>query len=318
MSDTVFVMSEIITQTALSYNVTPQQLADDIYTVARYLEEVGNPGIHRGRLASLHERGGKYLPVYFLEHDAQPVINGILFEMLEGKRRDKSRGWMVRKNPQHWEDVWASRFSPHSEVARAARERLDALSAERAALAATRPQRPRTRFSQGEYEKFTTLQIGERWAAALILSQQASELFVGSSMSPDATKDDMKDNLYAYLRSLHQQEAADFNAELQYRRNTGDALAVEILDQGVFYFYTRDTVRAMVRSAEIPRWVRYNGAPYNDTHYTEALTDFQITRRFVDLLDPSGDLHARYGDKRVQGLLGILRKQLKNLKEEEF
>lgn len=291
---------------AQELEVSFEQLGADIFKLATWIEFRENKGFDRGYL----ERN--QLPVYFLASRYDASWKGILFHG-EGTRKRDFNGWGVRKRP-HWSLIWGDRFGWDTLTGRGIVETAETEAYAEKPKQDARFERPRQSFAQGEFDGFSTVDIGHRWAMAVILYRRYDHL----RWQVDRDTHDWRVLPQGYIGAVWLQQGLWMESELKWRmeyhpKETERDLAKRILDAGISYFYTRETVDKWISANTEPMFSSGDfEQPYDDkSQHAEFMSESQVRRVFVELV--AGE-RTDIDQEDIDLVLRILKKQLSNLK----
>lgn len=285
---------------------TFEELGADVFRLATWIEFRENRGFGLSTLEQ-HQQ-----PVYFLatRHDA--AWKGILFYG-EGSRKRDFHGWGVRKRP-HWSLIWGDRFGWDTVTGRGIVQTAETEAYAEKAKQDARFERPRQSFSQGDFDGFSTVDIGHRWAMATILYQRYEHL----RWTADRDTLDWRVQPQGYEMAVWRSQSHWMQEELQWRmqyhpKETERDMAKRILEQGIHYFYTRETVQKWISMDREPMFASGSfEQPYDDkTQHAEFMSEAQVRRAFIELV--AGE-RQDIDPEDMDLVLRILRKQLANLK----
>lgn len=293
---------------AKELNVEFEQLGKDVYHLAMWIETMGNHGYERKRFEENSE------PAYFLTDACSATWKGILFYG-EGSRKRDFRGWGVRKSP-HWSQVWGDRYGWDTECGRAIIEQMEAEAWTEKPKQDVKRERPRPSFVQGEFDQYTSMEIGHRWVMACIMARRYRKLRYEVD-SDDAMS--ARGEIQGYECRVWQEQEITMQLELSWRakhhkKETERVIARKILDQGIDLFYTKQTVDKWISMQPEPQFVAGDfEQPYDDrAQHAPFMSEAQVRRTFLELL--AGERADGISSEDLTLVLSILRKQLANLK----
>lgn len=306
-----------------SLSISTEQLAADIYKVARYLEDTGNKGVSRHTLKSLE------LSTEFLLEPYSPAWEGILFFAVGSKRRDFD-GWGVRRRPVNWTIAWGERYGWQTEIGQALIE--EAETAARVEHEARRVKRHNDTFTQGRFEDYATEQIAYRMAASDILMRRYGRLYRARRHSADWQTD-----IYGYLMRVWMQQNLHMQKELEYRTKADPEArsskkkteaahadfqqAQKFLDAGTSYFFSEEFVRQAIESeAEPDLRVDFDHLPKQPADKTPVrwLTDGQLVTQFMTFLTQAENDTTSFEYEDTRAILKTLRNMLARAKGQKI
>lgn len=274
-------IDEVITNIAATLEKSVEELSRDIWALAEFLENKGNRGMTTGLIEATVKTQGINIPFYFLKDECEAAFHGIIFESFDGYKRQKHRvsnGWMVRKKP-YWKTTWTELYGDLDPDRRAAI--LKAEEEKRAAEEeAKRLKRRVEYFSEGNFEKFTTLQIAHRAACADVLRERCEYRWrkYGSFGLEDPSrfmqrvyfcewtllieelvyrsKDPQPDSRYHRSKKALREAAEDYQKAKRFINRTVVRGFEEFEQFDPFgitdYFFTKEFVKQAIESAEEP------------------------------------------------------------------
>ncbi len=285
---------------AKTHDVTIEQLAADIYELAAFIQGTGNKGILIHDIASRNNTAGTDLKTYFLDEvSCREALDGIMFYAKPSRRSDFS-GWYVKKRPVigtvwEWQRRWVELYQQDTDAARAITAAIEAAEQQEAEAV----KRSVETFAQGSFQQFTTLQIGHRLAIAEILHQRATRRYfdldrpdprmeiTDTSKKRPRKKEDFRQSPQRYFQNVWRREFNLMYSELEYRKETGDELAAEIIKKSASYFFTEEFQAAAAISEIEPDFmidVDYLPTPAPDKLLIRYKTDYQLTNEFMQLI----------------------------------
>lgn len=211
-------------------DLTLDQMADAIKSVAKLIDDDGNKGMGTGRL----NREDVGVNVGWLSNDYPEAWQGIIFF------NEERKVWQCRKNP-FWLKTWCERYAdPGSDCAVLAAKEVQqkVLAAKDQADDAKLPKREFDRCVHGDWERLTTRQVAERFLYASMMRIREHTLFMEHRSSAEYELRQQLGNygfMSGFASLVWEEQQGIMWSELNYRSNSGDDEATRYLHNNKWF-----------------------------------------------------------------------------------